>query len=164
MPDYSDTEPRSRTTLLDRVEDAIETSGESKRPLRDKFEAKVKQIPSTPLDKIGGGNVIGYAAYFAAQTGQLAVLPIPGVRQPGYHVISHGAESIEEFERHTVRLSAVSKDVAEVVAAYEVSAPSNIDFLTSETEIRSVEKVKERPTYTTWEIVVDVADRGQKGI
>lgn len=151
----------NRKTIVDRVEDMVD-EGDSKRPGRSFFEDSLNTIPEGPLGKAGEGNVIGYAGYFAAATGQLAVLPIPGVRQPGYHVISHGAEAMDEFERHTVRVSAASKNIAEVAAAYDVAAPSNIDFLSGETDVVSTEKVKERTTYTTWEVVVDVADRGQK--
>jgi len=151
----------NRKNILDRAEDRAGERG-SKRPGRELLEGVLEAIPEGPGGKLGDGSVIGYAGYFAAATGQLAVLPVPGVRQPGYHVISHGAEAMDEFERHTVRVSAASKNIAEIAAAYDVAAPSNIDFLSGETDIVSTEKIKERSTYTTWEVVVDVADRGQK--
>lgn len=152
-----------RKTILDRAEEEADEN-ESKRPGRSLFEKTLDRIPNGPFGKAGGGSAIGYAGYFAAATGQLAVLPVPGVRQPGYHVISHGAEAMDEFERHTVRVAAASKNVAEVAAAYDVAAPSNIDFITGESDVVSTEIIKERPTYTTWEVVVDVADRGQKEV
>lgn len=145
---------------LDKIEDEIQDKDMS-RPLRDKVEGMLDQIPNGPLDNFGEGSAAGALGYLAISTGQTAVIPIPGVRQPGYHVISHGVETRGEFERHTVNMSAASKDVAEFAAKYEVASPSNIDFITSETEIVSIEETKERPTLSTWQIVVDVADRGQ---
>jgi len=145
---------------LDRIEDRIQDQGNS-RVLRSKIEDTLDKIPNGPLDNVGEGSLAGVAGYMAISTGQTAVIPIPGVRQPGYHTISHGVDVRGEFERHTVRISAASKNVAEFAAKYDVASPSNIDFLTSETEIVSVEQIKERPTLSTWEVVVDVADRGQ---
>jgi len=145
---------------LDRIEDRIQDQGNS-RVLRSKIEDTLDKIPNGPLDNVGEGSLAGVAGYMAISTGQTAVIPIPGVRQPGYHTISHGVEPMDEFERHTVRISAASRDVAEFAAKYDVASPSNIDFLTSETEVVSVEEIKERPTLSTWEIIVDVADRGQ---
>lgn len=146
---------------LDKVEDRIQDRDDP-RPARSKIEKALDEIPDGPLDNLGGGTVAGVIGYYAISTGQLAVLPIPGIKQPGYGVISHGAEARGEYERHTVRISAASKDIAEFVAKYEVSAPSNIDFFASETEIASMDEIKSRPTFSTWEVVVDVADRGQK--
>jgi hypothetical protein len=148
-------------TPLDNVEDKLQDRGFT-RPVRDKVEGALDKIPDGPLDNLGGGSLAGVAGYYAISTGQTAVLPIPGIRQPGYSVISHGAEIKENFERHTVRMNAASKNVAEFAAKYEVSSPGNVDFLTSETEIVSTEELKSRNTISTWEIIVDVADRGQK--
>lgn len=145
---------------LDKIEDRVQDKGRS-RILRDKVEDTLDNIPNGPLDNLGEGSAAGVLGYMAISTGQTAVIPIPGVRQPGYHTISHGVDVRDEFERHTVRISAASKNVAEFAAKYDVASPSNIDFLTSETEIVSVEQIKERPTLSTWEVVVDVADRGQ---
>ena len=145
---------------LDKIEDRIQDKGRS-RVVRDRIEDSLEKIPDGPLDNLGSGNGVGVAGYYLISTGQLAVLPIPGVRQPGYKTISHGVEAFDQYERHTVRISAASKNVAEFAAKYEVSSPSNIDFLASETETQSIEQIKERPTFSTWEIVVDVADRGQ---
>lgn len=150
-----------RTTLLDRIEDRADERG-TRRPLRSSFEKTTDKIPQGPLGKLGDGVLVGYTGYVATRTGQLAVLPIPGVRQPGFHVISHGVKEFNEFERHTVNISAASRQVAQVVAEYHVAAPSNIDFLTGEVETVSIEQKKERGTFSTWEIVVDVADRGTK--
>jgi hypothetical protein len=146
---------------LDKIEDKIQER-EDPRPARSKIEKALDEIPNGPLNNLGGGTAAGVIGYYAISTGQLAVLPIPGIKQPGYGVISHGVKPKEEFERHTVRISAASKDIAEFVAKYEVSAPSNIDFFASETEVSSVDQIKKRPTFSTWEVVVDVADRGQK--
>jgi len=150
-----------RDTVLDRLEDEADEE-DSLRPIREAFESATENIPSGPGGLLGEGNLTGVAGYYAISTGQVAVLPIPGVKQPGYSVISHGAEQFEDFERHTVNINAASKHVAEVACEYEVSSPSNIDFITSEVEVVSVEEKKERPTFSTWEVVVDVADRGNK--
>jgi len=144
---------------LDNIEEITEEVG---NPVRDNGSDLLDKIPDGPLNNVGSGSVIGAAGYYAISTGQTAVLPIPGVRQPGYKTISHGAEEMGEFERHTIKINAASQKVAEFAAKYEVAAPSNIDFILSETEIRSTEVVTKRPTFSTWEIVVDVADLGQK--
>lgn len=146
---------------LDKIENRIQDTGNS-RPARSKIEKALDEIPDGPLDNLGGGTAAGVIGYYAISTGQLAVLPIPGIKQPGYGVISHGAEPRDQYERHTVRISAASKNIAEFVAKYEVSAPSNVDFFASETEVVSTDEIKQRPTFSTWEVVVDVADRGQK--
>jgi hypothetical protein len=145
---------------LDEVEDRFQDQGVT-RPVRDRTEDALDKIPSGPLDNLGGGSLAGAVGYYAISTGQTAVLPIPGVRQPGYKTISHGVEIMENFERHTVRMNAASKNIAEFAAKYEVSSPGNVDFLTSETEIASTEELKSRNTISTWEVIVDVADRGQ---
>ena len=150
-----------RKGVLDRLEDKIQDEGNS-RKIRSKLENTLDSVPPGPLDNLGEGSAVGVAGYFAISTGQTAVLPIPGIRQPGYHVISHGMSEEGEYERHTVRINAASRDVAEFAAKYDVASPSNIDFLTSETEIVSIEEITQRPTLSTWEIIVDVADRGQK--
>lgn len=146
---------------LDSIEDRFQDRGIT-RPVRDRVEKGLDKIPDGPLDNLGGGTLAGVAGYYAISTGQTAVLPIPGIRQPGYNVISHGAEVMDDFERHTIKINAASKNVAEFASVYEVASPSNIDFLTSETEVISSEEIKSRNTVSTWEIVVDVADRGQK--
>ncbi|EGQ44231.1 MAG: hypothetical protein J07AB43_02900 [Candidatus Nanosalina sp. J07AB43] len=146
---------------LDTIEEQIQDE-ERSRPVRDVVENGLDKIPSGPLGNVGGGTAAGVAGYYAISTGQLAVLPIPGIKQPGYSVISHGVDVRDQFERHTVRINAASKNVAEFVAKYEVSAPSNVDFLASDTPIVSIEELKQRATFSTWEVVVDVADRGQK--
>jgi hypothetical protein len=146
--------------IFDRIENRF-NKRESHRPAREAIEDALDNIPSAgPLGKIGDGDITGVAGYLAISTGQLSVLPIPGVRQPGYSVISHGSEVMENKVRHTVRITAASKNVAKFASEYEVSSPSNIDFITSEIETVSIEEVKPRPTYSTWEVVVDVADRG----
>jgi len=149
--------------ILDRAENRIEDTG-SKRPFRNTLDRTLDEFPSGPLGKGGDGFVAGLIGYVAIRSGQLAVLPIPGVKQPGYGVISHGVERKNEFERHTVRVSAATKQVARIAAEYEVSAPSNIDYITGEVETVDSSMITERSTFSTWEFVVDVADRGQKEV
>jgi len=150
-------------TILDNIEDAIDDeSGRARKPLRDAVEGALDKIPRGPLGKIGEGNVASFGGYFAIKTGQLAVLPIPGVRQPGFHAISHGVQAEEDYELHIIRINAASRKVAEVACEYEIASPSNIDFVTSEVEAVEVKELKSRPTYSTWEFRVEVADRGVK--
>lgn len=148
---------RQEDRLLDRVENV--TGGDS--PVRDRLNNALDRVPRGPLGKGGEGDIAGGAGYFAVKTGQLAVLPIPGVRQPGFSTISHGVEIQDRSEIHTVRIFAVSKQVAKFAAEYEVSAPSNIDYVTGEINTTSIEEINPRGTYSTWEVVVEVADRGE---
>lgn len=150
-----------RKTVFDRVEDQVDDE-DSSRPIREAVESVTDNIPDGPAGKLGDGDITGYAGYLAIKTGQLAVLPIPGVKQPGFHTISHGAEQMEEFERHTVNINAASRHVAKIAAEYEVAAPSNIDYVTGEIDVVSIEEKKQRSSFSTWEVIVDVADRGQK--
>lgn len=145
--------------FLDKLEQRLEDTDRS-RFLREKFEDATDQIPEGPLGRAGDGKVTGAIGYYAISTGQVAVLPVPGIRQPGYNVISHGSEVLDESVRHTVRIEAASKHVAEFASEYAVAAPSNIDYVTAEMDTVSIEELKERPTFSTWEVVVDVADRG----
>jgi hypothetical protein len=149
--------------VLDRIEGRIEETG-SKRPFRNTLDRTLDEFPSGPLGKGGDGFAAGLVGYVLIRSGQLAVLPIPGVKQPGYGVISHGVERMDNFERHTVRISAAVKQIAKVAAEYEVSSPSNIDYLTGEVEVVDDTLITERSTFSTWEFVVDVADRGQKEV
>lgn len=151
----------NRKTVIDRLEDEADEE-DSVRPMREAFESATDNIPEGPLGKLGDGDALGIAGYYAISTGQLAVLPIPGVKQPGYHVISHGVSEYDSYERHTVNIAAASQHVARVAAEYEVASPSNIDYVTGEVDTVSIEEKKQRATASTWEIVVDVADRGQK--
>jgi hypothetical protein len=150
-----------RETILDKVEDMRKDSG-SLRPVRDKFEDATDKIPEGPLGKAGDGDIVGAAGYYAISTGQVAVLPIPGVKQPGYSTVSHGVEAKKNYERHTIRINAASEQVARVAAEYEVAAPSNIDYLTAEIDTVESNEIKSRSTFSTWEFIIDVADRGSK--
>jgi len=152
----------NRTTILDKIEDRTEGDEEAIKPIRNAVENTLDRIPVGPLGKIGEGNIAAGAGYLAIKSGQLAVLPVPGIRQPGFHAISHGAESREGFERHVIRINAASRKVAEIACEYEIASPSNIDYVTAEIETVEVEEVKSRQTYSTYEFVVDVADRGIK--
>jgi len=153
----------NRTTILDKIEDRAKAEdGEATKPFRDAIENTLDRIPVGPLGKLGEGNIAAGGGYIAIKTGQLAVLPVPGVRQPGFHAISHGVESRDGFERHVIRINAASRKVAEFACEYEIASPSNIDFATSEVETVEFQEIKSRPTYSTYEFIVDVADRGIK--
>lgn len=150
----------NRQGILDRLED-IGDEASSNRPGRETLEETLEQVPDGPLGKIGGGNAVGAVGYYITDVAKVVTIPIPGARPPGFHVISHGVEDIGDAERHTVMINAATKFVAEFAAEYVVSAPSNIDFLTAEIENHKTEEVTNRSTYSTWKVVVDVADRGQ---
>lgn len=152
-----------RKTIFDRIENQVDEE-DSARPIREATEEATDNIPEGPGGIVGEGNTIGFAGLFLVRTGQLAVLPVPGVRQPGFNVISHGSEAFDEFVRHTVRVNAASRHVAQTAAEYLVAAPSNIDYVTAEMDTVSIEEVKQRSSFSTWEIVVDVADRGKKEV
>jgi len=145
---------------LDRIEDIEDRGGEAFKPLRNATANTLEKIPTGPLGKVGDGNVFAGTGYLAIKTGQLAVLPVPGIRQPGFHTISHGVRERDGFEEHNIRITAASKSVAEVAAEYEVASPSNIDYITSEVETVEVNELTSRSTYSTWEFIVEVADRG----
>jgi len=131
----------------------------TRRPLRDKAEEAFDKIPSGPLGKVGEGDLAGAGGFLAVESTRPVIDFIPGVKQPGYSISAHGTENMNGKTRHTLTVNAFSKDVAEFAAQY-AATPSNIDFLTADTQIVDVEPVEERGTYSTWRITVDVAERG----
>lgn len=163
-----DREVEDKLNIFDReIGGRVEDFGEklpSKRPAREKFEEFNDKIPSGPLGKLGNGTITGAAGYLAKSSTNPLFDFLPGIRQPGFSIVSHSIETSanpkDTFERHTFAISAVSKDVAEFVAKY-FAAASNIDFATSDTEIDDVELVTERATYSTWRVVVLVDERGE---
>lgn len=136
----------------------------SKRPARDKFEEFNERFPSGPLNKTGNGTIAGAAGYLAKSSLNPIFDFIPGLRQPGFTLISHSVETVDNpndsFERHTFGVSAISRDVAEFASKY-FAAASTLDFATSDTEIEDVELLTERATYSTWKITVLVDERGE---
>lgn len=126
-----------------------------KRPLRDRFEKATNNVPSGPLGKVGKGDVIGALGFVAVESGEIVTIPVPGVKRPGFSFISHSVEGTDTKQIHTLRVNAVSRDVAEFAAKYE-SAPSNLDFIRSKTKVTGVETITERSSYSTYEIVVEV--------
>jgi len=130
------------------------------RPVRDKLEGATDKIPEGPRGKIGGGNLLGAGGYVAVEATRPLFTLIPGLRQPGYTITSHSTEKTGEgTERHTLMVTALTEDVAEFAAEYN-SAASNIDYFRSDVENIKVEKVTERGTYSTFNIVVDVMTEG----
>lgn len=159
---------RDEINILDReFGSRIEEFGEqlpSKRPARERFEEFNERIPSGPLGKAGNGTLIGATGYLAKSSTNPLFTFLPGIRQPGFTIVSHSVESTsnpwDTFERHTFGITAVSRDVAEFVAKY-FAAASNIDFATSDTELEDVELITERATYSTWRVSVLVDERGE---
>lgn len=161
-------EIREEINIFDReVGGRVEEFGQnlpSKRPAREKFEEFNERIPSGPLGKAGDGTLVGAAGYLAKSSTNPIFEFLPGLRQPGFTIVSHSVETStspqDTFERHTFAITSISRDVAEFVAKY-FAAASTIDFTTSETEIEDVELVTERATYSTWKIAVLVDERGE---
>ena len=129
------------------------------RPLRTQVEDITDRVPSGPLGAIGEGNVLGFIGFVLVESGEVITVPIPGVNRPGFKKVSHGAEVIEDgYQRHTIVVHSLSKDVAEFMTQYD-SAPSNVDFVFGNTEVVSVEEMDTDAAYTTYEITVDVDRR-----
>jgi hypothetical protein len=129
-------------------------------PVRDWFSDSVDNIPTGPLGKVGGGNIIGAGGYVVSNLIKIPADLVPGIRNPGYTFISHGVEGIDEHtERHVIRVHAFSEDVAKFAVKY-FSSPSNVDFITGETELEYSKKINSRKTYSTYEVSVIVLDRG----
>lgn len=125
-----------------------------RRPLRDRFEGKVTdEIPSGPFGKAGQGDLIGAGGFLAVESTRPFFTFIPGVKQPGYGIVSHSAESVPEGERHELIVTAISEDVAEFVAQY-TSAPSNVDYIVTDVKLESTEVMTERSTYSTYKMTV----------
>ena len=130
------------------------------QPVRDKFEEVTRDIPEGPLGKVGGGNLIGAAGFVAVESTNPVWEFVPGLKQPGYKVTAHGTKRMgEDKERHIITVVAISEEVARFAAKY-YSAPSNIDYISSDVELKEVNELTERKVYSTYEIVVDV-DRGE---
>lgn len=126
------------------------------RPARSAIEKITESIPKGPLGAIGEGNIIGGLGYLAVESGEVITLPIPGLKRPGFRVISHSLDEVRNGDQiHTVKIHAVSKDVAEFATEYE-SSPSNLDFIRNKTEVLSVEELDEDSIYTTYEIKVKI--------
>lgn len=126
------------------------------RLVRNTFESATDKIPRGPLGFIGGGNTVGAANYFVVALIN-GIIPIDGV-DVGFDVQSHSVERRDGVEVHTFEINSYNKDVAEFLSRFR-AAPSNVDFITEETEIVSIEPIKERSTVTTWRVVAEVKER-----
>lgn len=128
------------------------------RPLRSLLEKTTDKIPRGPLGFIGKGNAVGATNYFAVALAN-GLIPIDGV-SIGFDVESHSVERQDGMETHTFIINSYNKDVARFIAKFQ-SAPSNVDFLSQETEVISITPIKERSTVTTWKVVVEVKERDE---
>ena len=127
-------------------------------PVRRKFEEVTTEIPTGPMGKVGGGNVIGAAGYLAASSLTPFWQFLPGIKQPGYRVTAHGTRRISNTEnRHVLTVVAISGNVARFAAQY-TAAPSNLDFLASEVQVVDVEKLSDKTVYNTWQVTVDIIE------
>lgn len=127
------------------------------RPIRNLFENATSRIPRGPLGFFGRGNAVGAANYFSVAFVN-GIIPIDGV-DVGYDIESHSVERLDDGrEIHTFVINSYNKDVARFIGKFK-SAPSNVDFLSQETEIETVEPIKERNTVTTWRVVTEVKER-----
>lgn len=130
-----------------------------KRPLRERFENRIQDFEGGPLDFTGHGNLLGGAGYLGVQainsTVTVGTLGTFGGVDIGFRAISHGVEEDGEDEIHTFMIHAWTQDIAQFAAKY-LSAPSNFDFASGDTELEVVENVQDRRTAPTWRIVVRV--------
>lgn len=130
------------------------------QPVRDKFEEVTEKIPEGPMGKVGGGNLVGAGGYVAVEATKPIWQFVPGVRQPGYKIDAHGTKKIGPgHERHILTVTALSQNVAEFAAQY-TAAPSNVDYVRSETPIKNTKELTERGTYSTYRVTVDVITEG----
>lgn len=130
------------------------------RQVRDAVENTADKIPSGPMGNVGKGDVIGAAGFFAVESTKPVWQFIPGIKQPGYKIVSHGAKRVEEGEEHVVGVTAISEDVAEWAAQY-VAAPSNISFVVSDKEVTDVKETTQRRGYSTYHVTVLLRDPGE---
>lgn len=128
------------------------------RPLRDLFEKTTDKLPEGPLGFFGRGNAVGATNYFTVALIN-GIIPIDGIRI-GFDVESHSVERDDDTEIHTFIINSYNKDVARFIAKFQ-SAPSNVDFFSQETEVLSINPVKERSTVTTWKAIVEVKERDE---
>lgn len=129
------------------------------RPIRERIEKNLQDFKGGPLDFTGEGNLVGGVGYLGVRavnsTVALSTLGTFGGVDIGFRIISHSAEEDGEDEIHTFLIHAWSQDIAQFSAKY-LSAPSNFDFATGDTELISVENIKDRRTAPTWRITVRV--------
>ena len=126
-------------------------------PLREAGHEVTSSIPEGPLGFAGKGNLIGLSGTIVVAVGRALV---PGEEfDPGYKVRSHEIQRSNGVERHTFEIDAYSKSIARALAKKR-SAPTNIDYVSKQTEVIQVTEVRERPTASTWSITVNVTDRG----
>lgn len=123
------------------------------RPIRSALEKATQKVPEGPLGFAGEGNGTG-AALFAVS--EVIGFFIPGsTLDPGFRIQSHSIDEVRGKEVHTFRVSAYFEQTARFSSQFN-SAPSNIDFFIRDIDVTSVEKVEDRATVGTWEIVVEV--------
>lgn len=126
------------------------------RPIRNLLEKGTDAIPEGPLGFAGSGNLIGAVTYLGAKTSE-GLIPIGGV-SIGANIESHSVDRTEDMELHTFKINAATKDAARFAAKFR-SAPSNVDFLAREVDVKSIDKIKERSTFSVWEVTTVVSDR-----
>lgn len=119
--------------------------------LRERLDRTISKIPQGPMGRIGGGNVLGAANYFVSSTAR-GFVPMDGLKA-GYQIQSQNVEQEGDGERHTFKIRASNKHVAEFAARY-LAAPSNVDYIVNRPEVASSEMETERKTLATYRIVV----------
>jgi hypothetical protein len=140
---------------MDRINNLREEL-QSDPPVRGRLEDITEETPTGPLGKVGGGNLLGLAGFFAVESGEVITSPIPGFTRPGFKVVSHGMRRLEDgLQQHEIVIHAAFKDVAEFAVQY-MSAPSNFDYLKGNLEVVEVEEIDEGTLYDTYRIVVNV--------
>lgn len=126
------------------------------RPIRDLQEDVTDMVPRGPLGFAGDGNLVGAAGMVGVSLAR-TVVPLSEF-EPGYSVVSSERDKEDGKVKTTLRINAYSRDVAQFIGKRR-SAPSNVDFLIKDVEVKSVEPVEERSTVTEWEVVTETEDR-----
>lgn len=113
------------------------------------MENATGKIPRGPLGFLGNGNALGAVNYFTVATVN-GIIPIAGV-DIGYNIEGHSVRREGDVEHHNFTILATNENVAKFAAKFK-SKPSNVDLAAYRITIESVSKVRERRTFTVWEI------------
>ena len=118
--------------------------------IREQLDSSLGEIPEGPVGFAGRGKLFGAANYFAVATLN-GIIPVDGL-DVGFEIRSSSVQDVQDGEQHTFEILASNKRLAEFVARFE-SAPTNIDFIRHNPEVKSSEVSKERDTLNLYRVV-----------
>jgi hypothetical protein len=124
----------------------------ARRPIRDWLENNTEEVEPRFRGNVGDGNIVGASGYLVVQGISFITGFVPGLRRPGFTVVSRASSVEDGVYTDVFEIDAASRDVAEFVASY-FAAPSTSDYITSEKEVNS-EVIEERSTYSRYRITV----------